>query len=642
MKKYCCMLFCLVLSAWAVAQAYQSYPIDSDKLVLPNKNLKTVDIYANKLDDFKTGIKTQHIDSLFTQTLQANSIADVLSKYSQIFIKSYGAGGLSTAGFRGSSANQTAILWNGFNLQSQMLGQADFALLPASLFENISIDYGSTSSIYGSGAVGGSVLLHNGALFHSGLKSQVSYSLGSFNNQQQILKVSFGNKKTYSSIKIFNQWGDNDYTFLNQGEKEKQTNSKLQQSGLLWDEYMQVNTHNQFSIHLWVQGSDRQIPPAINTPNKKANQQDESFRISSEWKHMRKLYQLNLRSAFLKESISYSDINLSKSSANSSQYITFIENYFHPFKNHYIQISANYSYINAHSDAYFEDKQQSRLALFGSYKIVSNKYKISSCLSSRKEIINGQDAPMVSSLGFEFVGIKNFKLSYNINQSYRLPTFNELYWNDATAKGNLNLKPEKGWGEEFTIKYTLPKDKFKKIQSEITSSVYNRYMDDFIQWTISNGYSSPMNISQTKSMGLELQADLSYSMKASRIFMKALYDVSQSTIEKSYLSGDASLGKQIAYSPRLKYSLTLGANIKSYYVLYNHTYTGIRFTASDNNEWLDSYSIGNFSVGQNITIKKITISYNLNINNAWNENYQVIMNRAVPMRNYQFTLSINI
>jgi iron complex outermembrane receptor protein len=143
-------------------------------------------------------------------------------------------------------------------------------------------------------------------------------------------------------------------------------------------------------------------------------------------------------------------------------------------------------------------------------------------------------------------------------------------------------------------------------------------------------------------MGLEQQADLSYSMKASRIFMKALYDVSQSTIEKSYLSGDASLGKQIAYSPRLKYSLTLGANIKSYYVLYNHTYTGIRFNTSDNNEWLDSYSIGNFSVGQNITIKKITISYNLNINNAWNENYQVIMNRAVPMRNYQFTLSINI
>lgn len=143
-------------------------------------------------------------------------------------------------------------------------------------------------------------------------------------------------------------------------------------------------------------------------------------------------------------------------------------------------------------------------------------------------------------------------------------------------------------------------------------------------------------------MGLELQADISYSLKTSRIFMKALYDASQSTIEKSYLSGDESVGNQISYSPRLKYSATLGANIKSYYILYNHTYTGIRFTTSDNNEWLDSYSIGNFSIGQHIKIKKITLSYNLNINNAWNESYQVIANRAVPMRHYQFTLSIKI
>lgn len=636
------MLFCLVLRLWAVAQAYQSNPIDSNKQVLPNKNLKPIDIYANKLDAFKTGVKTQHIDTLFIQIQQANSVADVLSKYSQIFIKSYGVGGLATAGFRGSSANQTAILWNGFNLQSPMLGQADFALLPASLFENISIDYGSTSSIYGSGAVGGSVILNNAALFQSGLRSQISYSVGSFNNQQQALKVSYGDKKTFSSIKLFNQWGNNDYTFLNQGKVQKQTNAKLQQSGLLWDEYLQINTHNQVSLHLWVQGSDRQIPPAINTLDKKANQQDESLRLSTEWKYMRKLYQLNLRSALLKERIAYSDTNLSKSSANSGQYNTFIENYFHPFQNHYIQLSANYSYTEANSDAYSESKQQNRLALFASYKIVSDTYKLSTCINSRKEIINGQDAPLVSSLGFEFTGIKNFKLSYNINQSYRLPTFNELYWNDAFAKGNIHLKPEQGWSEEFTAKYVLPKDKFKKIQSEITSSLYNRYMDDFIQWTISNGYSSPMNISQTKSMGLELQADINYAMKDSRIFMKALYDASQSTIEKSYLSGDASLGKQIAYSPRLKYSLTLGANIKSFYLLYNHTYTGIRFTSSDNNEWLDSYSIGNFSVGQNIKIKKIIFSYNLNINNAWNENYQVIVNRAVPMRHYQFTLSIKI
>ncbi len=430
MKKYLCICFFYV-NAIAIAQVKILPQTDS----IQAYNLSEINITTQKLDDYKTGIKTMQIDTLFLQSQQANSIADILSKYSQIFIKSYGAGGLASAGFRGSSANHTAVLWNGLNLQSPMLGQLDFALLPAALFDNVSIGYGSTASLYGSGAVGGLVQLNNEPSFNSKTKVQMSYTLGSFNNHQQIIKINHGGPKSFLSLKLFNQSGKNDYVFLNNNMEQKQTNAALSQQGFLLDGYININKKNQLQIHWWSQISNREIPPAININDKKSFQYDESHRGSIEWKYIDKKYQLNMRQALLNEHIIYNDTNISQSQAKSTIYSTYVENFFQPKRNHFFQISSNINYTQAKSDAYENTKQNKRIAIIASYKITAMDKKIAATIGTRKEIIDDKFIPFVSSLGLEYNIYKNLTLLYNINQSYRQPTFNELYWFDANARG---------------------------------------------------------------------------------------------------------------------------------------------------------------------------------------------------------------
>ena len=66
---------------------------------------------------------------------------------------------MSGISMRGSSPQQVAVRWNGININSFSLGQADFSILPAVAFDEVKVHAGGGSALFGSGAIGGSVLL---------------------------------------------------------------------------------------------------------------------------------------------------------------------------------------------------------------------------------------------------------------------------------------------------------------------------------------------------------------------------------------------------------------------------------------------------------------------------------------------------
>ncbi|MDP1803305.1 MAG: Plug domain-containing protein, partial [Bacteroidota bacterium] len=112
-------------------------------------SLQSVEVIEKKIQLSQIGKKTEQIDSTIKEQFKLNSIADLLSLNTPVFIKNYGPGALATTAFRGGNAAQTAILWNGFNLQNAMLGQSDLSLMPSFLFENIDVEYGGSSSLWG-------------------------------------------------------------------------------------------------------------------------------------------------------------------------------------------------------------------------------------------------------------------------------------------------------------------------------------------------------------------------------------------------------------------------------------------------------------------------------------------------------------
>ena len=65
-----------------------------------------------------------------------------------------------------------------------------------------------------------------------------------------------------------------------------------------------------------------------------------------------------------------------------------------------------------------------------------------------EDIQNDFDSPFLYSMGIEQKFNNNYTLSFNTSKNFRIPTFNDLYWQPG---GNINLKPENSYQFEFDL-----------------------------------------------------------------------------------------------------------------------------------------------------------------------------------------------
>ena len=137
-------------------------------------------------------------DSVLQRT--GGSAVSLLNFNSLVYLKENGAGMVASPSFRGTTASQTAVIWNGINVNSQFLGQSDFNTLNTLAFDNISVQAGGGSIGYGSGAVGGSIHLNNEIRFHRGFENQISARYGSFNSYGMNLKSTYSDDQLSLSL----------------------------------------------------------------------------------------------------------------------------------------------------------------------------------------------------------------------------------------------------------------------------------------------------------------------------------------------------------------------------------------------------------------------------------------------------------
>ena len=86
------------------------------------------------------------------------NLASIISSSSSMYIKQYGA--LATPSFRGTTSSHTLVLWNGVSLNSIANGLSDFSNIHIYNFTDIYLVHGGNASVFGSGAVGGSIHLN--------------------------------------------------------------------------------------------------------------------------------------------------------------------------------------------------------------------------------------------------------------------------------------------------------------------------------------------------------------------------------------------------------------------------------------------------------------------------------------------------
>ena len=606
--------------------------------------LSQVQISSERVDGFSTGLKTRKIDSLALEINQDKNLGELIARQSPLYIKTYGQGSLATISFRGTSSAHTGIYWNGFNINLPNLGSTDLSLIPSSMFNSVEVLYGASGSLFGNGNIGGNIQLNNKPVFNKGTKANLNLSVGSFDFYGLNGTLQFSNDKWWTSTSFTYKNAKNDFAFVNlNGDNETRENAALLQYGLMQDVYRKIGNKHLIGLSFWYQFTDREIPITLVTKPMEAFQDDESIRVSGNWKCFLHKGTFSLKSAFLRDDENYSDPGSAIEQNRKSRILTntFITEAIYQFQvtNRFgFSTGANFTNTIGDATAYAGNPQRAQFGIFGSglYRIPKINWKIN--LNLRQDFIEGFDVPFTPSLGFEGQIWKFIYGKANFSKNFRVPTFNDLYWEPY---GNAGLQPEKSYNGEMGLMFQN-KNKNGRFPSGFSATVFSSTIDNWILWVPVNNNWSPENIQKVWSRGLELEEKIDFRIKKSVFKIALSYALVKSTNQEKTSENDQSFGKQLIYVPEHSFSGNIDYLFRSFIVSFNTSFTGKRYVTRDNGQYLPAYVISGLQIVKRFSIKKNTINASFEINNLWDMEYQAIQYYPMPGRNFRLSVNFRI
>ncbi len=611
---------------------------DSNSQTLDTIDLHLVEIKTTKITFGITGRKFQNIDSSTLDLFKNQTLADLLNSTTPIFIKNYGPGALSTTSFRGGNASQTAILWNGLNIQNSMLGQVDLSNISTNLFNDVNIEYGGSSALWGSGAVGGAIHLGNNHVFNKPLYTKLNVMGSDIGLKSIGTDIGFSDSKFSFSLKAFGAKNENEFTYYDWAHEKTfiQKNAGYQQITALPEFKYQINSHQNLSAGAWLSKGIRNFPSQNKLFINKVQQYDESQRFNLYWNYNSTKFTSQIKTAYFIEYLNYVDsIAQIDSKSKMNTLILENDNYHNWLSNQTLNFGINYTSNEAKTENYNGTKTLNRTSIVIGNKGYYFKRKLVFNSTARMEHTSTQLNPFTFNIGSDYNLTKAITLKLNGGRVYRIPTLNDLYW---LPGGNPKLKPEEGYTLDGTIEYHKA---YGSIDIAISGSTFHKNISNWILWLPANGYATPMNIQRVWSRGAETTWQLTYSRNGFRTQLKCITGYVLSTVEESSLEEDNTVNHQLIYTPRYTVNTILNASYKSITISYFHNYVGYRFTSSDNSTWLNPFHYSTYRMTYNHNFKKIQAGTFININNVLNTSYEVLANRPMPQRFFEIGIQIN-
>lgn len=604
--------------------------------------LNDVVITAERQHTFGAGVKLQTVDSAVLARHRFTDLGDLLREAGPLFIKSYGLGSLATTSFRGGAAGHTAVVWNGFNLNSAMNGQLDLSLVPAALANDVSIQYGGAGALWGSGAVGGAILLNSRPVFGNGLSLDAATSFGSFADHRQQLGIAFSNDRWCASLRGYRAEAKNDFPFpMGPGGKDgtrRQTNAAFGQYGLISENHYRINRRQRINLMFWLDDAERQVPPTLLQREGTDHQHDRNFRVTTEWQRAGEKTTAYGRAAWFDERLWwYGQESDSGAFSRARTLITEAELRFHLPHRQLLSVGLNNTWAEASADGYPGGQSENHTAFFAAYRYRSTNGRIGSTASARQEAVKGMLVPFTWTLGAEYSVLKGVKAKANVARVYRIPTLNDRYWRPG---GDPDLLPESGHSAELGMAAGTRPGAALRFTGEATW--FERRMDNWIIWLPNGAYWTPQNLMQVWSRGAEVKGELGWAMGRTVLKLSGMTNYVVSTNERAKATNDASVGKQLIYVPMYSGHGRLGVQRKGLAAAVGMSYTGYRYVSADNRQFLAPYMVADASVSCRMAAGKRTLtSLMLNADNLFDEQYQVMLNRPMPMRNFRLGITVH-
>ena len=603
-----CFVFCLLLLCQFIS-AQQDSIIKLDEVLITDAQL-------NKFSN------SQSVSKLTDSVISNNktSLTSLLNYNSVIYFKENGLGMVSSPSFRGTTASQTAVIWNGININSQLNGQSDFNTISAKDFNSVAIRAGGGSAIYGSSAIGGSIHLNSDLSFVSKFDNILQVNYGSFNTLGVNYKMKVATEKFSTQASISRNSSDNDFVYL--GTDKRNENGQFFNTSLNLNLGYKINAASILKFYSYLFEGDRHFSGTLAAPSK-SKYIDLNTRNLLEWVGSYSQFTSKLKVAFLSEKYKYFE-NASTSIYSYGEAKTLVTRYDLSYKiSPKMELNSilDYTQTTGTGSDIGKDKRQigSGILLFKHKPFSKFLYEI----AVRKEITTNYDSPVLFSIGTNYSPIKFYKLKLNGSRNFRIPTFNDLYWQGS---GNTNLQPESSYqaeiGQDFRFKNT-------------TFSITNYYIkiQDLIQWAPdSSGNWRPNNVAEVTTYGLEFLINYTKQIGKNHFDFNATYAYT--------VSEDAIKKKQLIYVPYHKFTASLAYSFENFTAHYQYLYNGEVFTSSDNFYSLDHYWVSNVGIDYYFGKKK-PLQLGFDVGNIFNKNYQSVEVRPMPGRNYTINLTFN-
>ncbi|MCX2738456.1 TonB-dependent receptor plug domain-containing protein [Pontibacter anaerobius] len=601
--------------------------------------LLTVEVFGKPAEVYAAGSRVVQVDSAFLSTYSSGSLAEALQARTPIYFKSYGASGSSTVAFRGTNASQTAVLWNGLHIVPATLGQADFSTLPLSGLGEVAVQHGAAAANYGSGAIGGAVLLNSPKYRTHGFVGDIKLETGSFGRYFGSGSAGYSSKSFSYGLSAYGQLAENNFKYKDLSRfgtpEVRQQHAQVQQQGFTQDLSWQLSPRTGLALHGWYTSSDRELPPAMGSSDAEAQQKDENLRLMVELQHESQLGQTSIKAAYFNDYLHYTDRSTDSESGVETYQLQAEQTYTYG-ERWSLRGGLNLQHFEAKNDGYSGQKDENRASLFALFRF-DPLQPLQLSLNLRQALAEGYNPPLTPALGFnwKFFNSNQHQVSLkgNVSGSYRLPTLNDRFWAGA---GNPNLKPEEGWNYELGLRHVLVQGNAFLLETEVTG--YYMLIDDWIQWTPSStGLWRPMNLQKVESKGIELSSTASATVGEVTLNSTVGYTYTSSEQVEVY-EGSGDLGRQLMYVPHHKAILSAEAKYKNWSLLGNLNYTGLRYTSNSETSHLKDFILLNLALSRKLQLGQNTLLLTLRSDNVANTEYQTMAYRPMPPRSYTFSL----
>lgn len=656
------------------------------------------DTVATKLADLvviasseQSLIPGQELGGKELERLSALNVADAVRYFSGAQIKDYGGvGGVKTVDVRSMGSNHLGVFYDGVALGNAQNGQIDLGRYSLDNIESISLYNGQKSELFSTAkdlsTAGALYIRTRRPHFESGKRLNLHAGLrgGSFGLLNPTFRLEYKFSENLSgTLSAEYTHADGKYKFRYRrvypdGSVAWDTtaireNGKVEALRAEASLFGRVN-RGSYMIKTYYYDSDRGIPGAIvnNVWKNSQRQWDRNFFIQGNFRHdITQGNEIMINAKYARDYLHY---------LNPDTTLMYTDNKFWqtevyasvadrieilPQWNANVAVDYQYNSLSSTLEGFADPKRNTIMAALSMYySIGSLSAQGSIMLTSvfdRSYSPKREETPRILYrrrrtaftpalfLNWQpFPEYGGMRIRGFYKRAFRMPTFNDLYYTDM---GNAKLDPE------YSTQYDLGVSWRREFYSTIWQSLelrldgyHNRISDKII--AVPKGNSQyrwmMMNIGKVRIWGLDFNADASMEImsrieiggKLAYTFQKAL-DYTDPT---DNLDIAGTYKGQIAYIPVHSGAFTAFANWKNLELNYSFIYVGERWHNSSNirENHEQPWYTHDMTLSYNLQLHRCAIRFTGELNNIFDQQYEVILNYPMPGRNWRLGISLDI